>query len=113
MKKIYRLKKNWEFNEILNSKKQLLNRFVIIYYKESNNFKIGITVPKKFANSVGRNLYKRQLRAIIHDLNIYDYKYEFVIIARKDFVEEDFATKQKEINKLFEKFRKHANISKF
>ncbi|QGZ97392.1 ribonuclease P protein component [Mycoplasma sp. NEAQ87857] len=110
MKKEYRLKKNWEFNQVINTKQQFLNRFLIVYYKKSTSLKIGITVPKKFANSVGRNFYKRQLRAILHDLNLYDLNYEFVIIARKDFVVSDFKTKKDEINKLFEKFRKNGKI---
>ncbi|VEU70063.1 ribonuclease P protein component [Mycoplasmopsis glycophila] len=108
MKKIYRLKKNWEFNEVINSKKQIINKYVIVYYKNADAFKVGITVPKKFANSVGRNLYKRQLRAILHEIKLYDLRYEFVIIARKDFLETKYAHKKAEIQKLFEKFRKNA-----
>lgn len=108
MKKIYRLKKNWEFNDVINSKKQIINKYVIVYYKNADAFKVGITVPKKFANSVGRNLYKRQLRAILHEIKLYDLCYEFVIIARKDFLETKYANKKAEIQKLFEKFRKNA-----
>ncbi|APJ38363.1 ribonuclease P protein component [Mycoplasmopsis pullorum] len=105
MKKEHRLKKNWEFEKVMRSNHQLVNRHIIIYYLKSNSFKAGITVPKKFAGSVGRNFYKRQLRAIIHELDIYDLNYQFVFIVRKDFLTTDFAVKQKSIAKLMEKLR--------
>ncbi|RIV16285.1 ribonuclease P protein component [Mycoplasmopsis gallopavonis] len=110
MQKKYRLRKNWEFNSVINTKKQLINKYVILYYRKSDAFKVGITVPKKFANSVGRNLYKRQLRAILHEAQIYDLNYEFVIIARKEFLNSDFIIKKAEIKNLFEKFRKNEQI---
>ncbi|WLP85557.1 ribonuclease P protein component [Mycoplasma seminis] len=109
MKKQYRLRKNWEFNNVLNSGKKncLANKYLIVYSVKSNTFRAGLTVPKKFANAVGRNLYKRQLRAIIHDLNLYDLNYDFVFIVRKDFINSDFQVKKEAIAKLFEKFRKN------
>ncbi|WP_426461256.1 ribonuclease P protein component [Mycoplasma hafezii] len=110
MKKQHRLKKNWEFDSVMNTKKQLINKYVIVYYKHADAFKMGITVPKRFANAVGRNLYKRQLRAIIHECDLYDLPYEFVVIARKEFLEAPFSTKKKELQKLFEKFRKNEQI---
>ncbi|WP_036452475.1 ribonuclease P protein component [Mycoplasma buteonis] len=110
MKKIYRLKKNWEFDAVLNSKKQFINKYVILYYKKADEFKIGITVPKRFANSVGRNLYKRQLRSIVGEAHLENVPYQFVIIARKDFLNTDFAIKKAEVLKIFEKFRKNEKI---
>ncbi|TDV24483.1 ribonuclease P protein component [Mycoplasmopsis mustelae] len=105
MKKKYRLKKNWDFQKIINNNKSLQNKYLVVYYQKSNSFHIGITVPKKFENSVGRNFNKRQLKAIIHQINLYDLNYDFVIIARKEFCNSDFATKKTAIAKLFEKFR--------
>ncbi|SJZ56830.1 ribonuclease P protein component [Mycoplasmopsis verecunda] len=112
MKKQYRLRKNWEFNNVLNSGKKncIANKYLIVYYVKSNSFRAGITVPKKFANAVGRNLYKRQLRAIVHELNLYDLNYDFVLIVRKDFIETKYAVKKAAICKIFEKFRKNEKI---
>ncbi|MHA3796243.1 ribonuclease P protein component [Mycoplasma sp. VS31B] len=109
MKKQYRLRKNWEFNNVLNSGKKncLANKYLIVYSIKSESFRAGLTVPKKFANAVGRNLYKRQLRAIVHELNLYDLNYDFVLIVRKDFIEADYATKKTAVAKIFEKFRKN------
>ncbi|QNM93655.1 ribonuclease P protein component [Mycoplasma sp. Pen4] len=112
MKKQYRLKKNWEFDNVMNRGKgsHILNKFLIIYYKPAKQFKVGLTVPKKFAGAVGRNLYKRQLRAILNQIPLLDLKYELVLIVRKEFISSDFGTKSSEIKKLFEKFRKNEKI---
>ncbi|MFU2193036.1 ribonuclease P protein component [Mycoplasma sp. 4079] len=107
MKKQYRLKKNWEFEDVINARQGnfVSNRYLIIYFKRRKNFAAGITVPKKFAKAVGRNFFKRQLRAIMHELNLYHLKYHFVLIVRKEFMKEDFAIKKQHIAKLFEKFK--------
>lgn len=105
MKKINRLTKNWEFNEVIASKNQIVNKFLIVYYQRSNSLKVGLTVPKKFANAVKRNYYKRQLRAILQICEIQDLNLKIVIIVRKEFIETDYATKKQAIINLFEKFK--------
>lgn len=93
MKKQYRLQKSWDFDAVIKSKKQVINKFLIIYYKPAKEFKVGITVPKKFCNAVLRNYCKRQLKSIIHKMNIYNMNFHFVIILRKDFLNQTFQTK--------------------
>ncbi|QZE12110.1 ribonuclease P protein component [Mycoplasma sp. Ms02] len=106
MKKQYRLKKNWEFDRVLKSKNQLINKYLIVYYVDSKSFKCGLTCPKKFINSVGRNFHKRQLRAILNDLNLTDLNHEFVFIIRKAFIDEnDFWKKHKAIAQMLEKLK--------
>ncbi|EIN14885.1 Ribonuclease P protein component [Mycoplasmopsis agalactiae 14628] len=105
MKKEFRLQKSWEFDEIIKSKKQFANNFLVLYYKEANSFKLGITVPKKFCNAVLRNYYKRQVKAIIHKLNVYDFKFHCVLILRKEFLNEKFEAKFSATQKLFNKLR--------
>ncbi|AAZ44007.1 ribonuclease P protein component [Mycoplasmopsis synoviae] len=105
MKKQYRLRKNWEFDLVLKNKKFIANKYVIVYYKKASAFKVGITVPKKFANSVGRNYHKRQMKAIVHKMNLYNYPYEMVIIIRKNFINCNFLTKVIEIEKIFTQFK--------
>ncbi|MGZ9756814.1 ribonuclease P protein component [Mycoplasma sp. 4423] len=113
MKKQYRLRKNWDFQRIINNNKYVSNKYLVIYYAESSSFHAGITVPKKFENAVGRNYNKRQLKAIIHEIKIYDLNYDFVLIVRKDFIANDYATKKQSIAKLFEKFRKNEKNKSF
>ncbi|UUM19866.1 MULTISPECIES: ribonuclease P protein component [unclassified Mycoplasma] len=105
MKKENRLKKNWEFNEIMALKQQFLNKYIIVYYQKSDFLKVGLTVPKKFAIAVKRNYYKRQLRAILQNISIQEFKYKFVIIVRKEFLSASFQDKERAIKDLFEKFK--------
>ncbi|MEE3928271.1 ribonuclease P protein component [Mycoplasmopsis ciconiae] len=105
MKTQYRLKKNWEFDKLLKSNSQLVNKYIIVYYTKSKSFKAGITVPKKFAGAVGRNFYKRQMRSILNELDVFDLKYNFVFIIRKEFLNTDFSVKKNAIGKLIEKLK--------
>ncbi|UWV82277.1 ribonuclease P protein component [Mycoplasmopsis cynos] len=83
MQKQFRLKKNWDFQKVIDNKKYVANKYLIIYFLESNEFKIGITIPKKFENSVGRNYNKQQIKAILNQMDILGYKYHFVFIAQR------------------------------
>jgi len=71
MKKVYRVKKNKEFQYILNTGNSFANRELVIYYKEKPNqthFRIGISVGKKLGNAVTRNKIKRYIREVFHQL---------------------------------------------
>ncbi|MCS4536621.1 MULTISPECIES: ribonuclease P protein component [unclassified Mycoplasma] len=105
MKKQYRLQKSWEFDSVIKNKQQVINKFLIVYYQPAQSFKVGITVPKKFCNAVYRNYYKRQLKSIIHSLNMYDLNFHFVVILRKDFLNQDYDTKHKTTERLFSKIK--------
>ncbi|KUH47597.1 ribonuclease P protein component [Mycoplasmopsis meleagridis] len=105
MKKIYRLQKSWEFENVIKTKNQVFDKNLIIYFKPSDNFKIGITVPKKFCNAVYRNYCKRQLKSIINSLNFYNLKYHMVMIVRKNFLNISYAEKLEKTRKLFEKIQ--------
>lgn len=106
MKKEYRLQKSWEFESIIKGKKQFVNKYLVLYYQPADDFKLGITVPKKFCNAFLRNYYKRQLKAIVHSLNIYDIKYHCVLILRKEFLNEGYGVKYNATKKLFNKLKK-------
>ncbi|ENY69244.1 Ribonuclease P protein component [Mycoplasmopsis bovigenitalium 51080] len=103
MKKQFRLQKSWEFDNVIKHKKQVVNKFLIVYFKEASEFKVGITVPKKFCNAVYRNYYKRQLKAIFHELNVYHLNYHFVVILRKDFLTRTYKTKFDTTKRLIKK----------
>lgn len=104
MKKNYIVQKNLEFQKIINKKKQLINKFLIIYYVRSEQFKIGISTPKKFANAVKRNLIKRQIKWILD--TSFDYqnmKYQIVLILRKDYLNLTIDEKKNQIIKILSK----------
>ncbi|MBU4691041.1 ribonuclease P protein component [Mycoplasma zalophi] len=105
MTKLNVVRKNWEFRNIINQKKQFVSKYVIIYYQPSEIYKVGISIPKTFANAVLRNKYKNQIRQIIRQNNFEDILVQSVIIIRKPFFTLDFSSKEKEIKKLYERIR--------
>ncbi|WGI36657.1 ribonuclease P protein component [Mesomycoplasma lagogenitalium] len=101
MKKENRLKKNWEFQDVINNKKQIVTKSLILYYKSFNIFQIGISVPKKFSNAVKRNYYRRQIKSILNKINYKEIKFQIVLILRKGFLNLSFQEKENEIIKIF------------
>ena len=57
----YRIKKNEEFDDILNNGRKNNNSYFSLYNKDNNltYSRFGITLAKKFGNAVERNKYKR------------------------------------------------------
>ncbi len=93
MKKLYIVKTNRDFNNIISNGKTIKNKYFVIHYKDNNlpYDRFGISVSKKLGNAVFRNKYKRKIRSIIDDykkdyLNNKDY----IIILRKEAINKDF-----------------------
>lgn len=104
MKKCFIVQKNLEFQKIINKKKQLINKFIIIYYDHSEQFKIGISTPKKFANAVNRNLIKRQIKWVLDtSVDYKNIKYKIVLIVRKDYLTLTIDEKKKQIVEMLAK----------
>ncbi|MCP9306757.1 ribonuclease P protein component [Mesomycoplasma ovipneumoniae] len=110
MQKIPTIKKNWEFQAIIESKKQIVTNSLILYYSKFAFFEIGISIPKKFANAVKRNYYKRQIKNILHNLQkdwLSAPKFRVILITRKSFLTLNFKEKENEIIKIFKEFQKN------
>lgn len=104
MKKNLIVKKNWEFQEIINKKQQFISKTLILYHINSDKFQIGISIPKKFANAVLRNYLKRQIKAIIdQEISIGLINKKIVLIVRKSFINLSFIDKKNELMKIFNK----------
>ncbi|AZG68637.1 ribonuclease P protein component [Mycoplasma struthionis] len=97
------VKKNWEFQRILDKKKQVISENLIIYFNKADYFKVGVSIPKQFANAVKRNHFKNQVRAILRMLDIEKINYETIIIARRGFLKLDWQHKIIEVKKLYER----------
>ncbi len=105
MKKYEIIKKNIEFNDIINKGSLLKNNCYNIYYKDSNlNYpRFGLAISKKIGNAVERNKIKRQLRNLI-DINKDKFKNkDYIIMIRKEYFELSFTKKE---DKLLEVLRK-------
>ncbi|CAZ65701.1 Ribonuclease P protein component [Mesomycoplasma conjunctivae] len=109
MYKLQIVSKNWQFQEIIDSKQQIVTKNLILYYKKFTNFEIGISIPKKFANSVKRNFYKRQIKNVLRKLiKNYDLpNFRIILITRKSFLDLKFVQKEEKIQKIFEELLKN------
>ena len=67
MRKLYIVKNEREFDNIIRTGKCIKNKSFIIYYIPNNKpyNRYGVSVGKKLGNAVYRNKYKRKIRAII------------------------------------------------
>ena len=111
--KPYRLRKNWQFQEIIKGGIKVANASFVIFSATTKqaNCQFGISVPQKLVKgAVGRNYYKRQIRnmLILHlkqyqdscQVNANHSHYNLVIIIRHPYLQNDFATNQKNLYKL-------------
>lgn len=104
MKKDNILKKNLDFQKVINSKNQLINKYIILYHVDYHTFEIGISIPKKFANAIKRNHIKRQIKWILDSFVDYKKKKKrIVLIVRKDFLNLSIDEKKNQIIKMFKK----------
>lgn len=108
MKKKYRVKKNEEFQAIMGRRKFYRSPSFIVYIKEKslNISRIGISVPKKLGNAVVRNKTKRQIRSMLDDIGFGNYDYDFIIIVRKVYFNQEYEENRKDLEKLL----KHVKI---
>ena len=93
MKKYEIVKKNTDFNDIINTGLCLMSRYYNIYYKDSNGDfpKFGIAVSKKIGCAVIRNKIKRQLRTIIdNNKKLFKKKVNYIIIVKKEIKNIDY-----------------------
>lgn len=94
MKKMYRVKKNSDFQMVFQQGTSFANRQFVVYQLSKEKqpyFRIGLSVSKKLGNAVVRNRTKRLIRQVFtelkEDINIGN---DYVIIARKPCVELEY-----------------------
>ena len=99
MRKLYIVKENKDFENIINNGKFMKNKYFVIHTLP-NNLKydrFGISVSKKLGNAVFRNKYKRKLRSIIDNYKkLYINNKDYIIILRKEAINLDHISLEKE-----------------
>ena len=108
MKKIYSLKKNKDFQNIIKSKQSVGCSTLVIYYlkNELNYTRVGISSGKKVGNAVIRNRIKRQVRALLDSLINYEKSMDLIVIVRNKFLEQDYENNLKDLKYLLDKINK-------
>ena len=87
MQKSYRIKKSQEIEQVMKRGRSKANPYFIVYKyanKETDNFRIAISVGKKVGKAFERNKIKRYIRNVTtehkHEMNP---DYDYFVIARK------------------------------
>lgn len=114
MKKKEIIKDNREFSRIINKNKNVKNKYYSIYYEKNNSKNLyGISVPTKTGNAVIRNKLKRQVKNIIdNNKNYIQSSYNYVIILRKNLLDLDYQSKEKELINLFKRLENNMTKKK-
>ena len=90
MKKQYSLTSSRDFDKVINKGSKKRTKYLFIASVDANEFKLGISIPKKLGNAVFRNKNKRRIKNIIQQIKPYDLKKHMVIIVKKEFTELSF-----------------------
>ena len=87
MKVENRIKKNLEFNKVIENGTLLRTDSLTLYFMKNDHdrLRIGISVPRKSGHAVLRNKIRRQIRAIIAQEANYNLGFDVIIVARKQY----------------------------
>ncbi|MDD6302908.1 MAG: ribonuclease P protein component [Bacillales bacterium] len=107
MKIKYRVKKHEDFQKVIQAKKSIANNCFVIYYKqnEMGHARVGISTSKKLGNAVVRSRIRRQVRVIAKNEINFENEYDYCIIVRKKYLNNDFQSNKKEFSNLIKKVK--------
>ncbi len=106
MKKWEIVKKNEDFNDIINKGKCLRGVYFNIYYKDTLTCypKFGVGVSKKYGTAVKRNKVKRQTRCLIDQYkNLFAKTYNYIIIIKKTAMKVKYVQMEEDFKHILER----------
>lgn len=107
MKKQFRIKKNEEFQRILNFKHYVSSPSFSLYFASKHEAigRFGISVGKKLGGAVERNRVKRQVRMMIQELSAFNENFDLVVLVRNGYLLKDYETNKKDLENSLNKVR--------
>ena len=105
MKVINRIKKNAEFNKVIDEGQVVKSDSLTLYFLENKlgYARIGISIPRKSGNAVVRSKMRRQIRAIIASDVDLTKSIDAILIARKQYDIGKFEKTRSDLNYLIKK----------
>lgn len=106
MKKINIVKKNEDFNRMIQTISPYKTKSFLIYIERETNeyYHFGFSVGKKIGNAVTRNRIKRQIKSILDQKN-YQNGFNCIIMVRKSILSRSFQEIEKELLDALEKLK--------
>lgn len=106
MKKINIVKKNEDYNRIIQNFKPYKYKDYIVYIEWVNDksYHFGFSVGKKIGNAVTRNKIKRQIKSILDKL-VFKNGFNCIIIVKRGILEKSFSDMQRDLLELIEKVK--------
>ena len=89
MKKLYRIKKSKDIEQVLKKKKSVGNKNYIIYImknSEAKNFRLATSVSKKLGKAVVRNRQKRLINQVFTKHLNEIHPFDIFVIARSNSI---------------------------
>lgn len=104
MKKINIVKKNEDYNRIIQKVKPYKYKDYVVYLEETDEkiYHFGFSVGKKIGNAVTRNRIKRQIKSVL-DKIVFKNNFNCIIIVRKSILEKSFKEMQEDLTLISKK----------
>ena len=105
MKKELRVKRNEDFQKIIQARKSVACKEFVLYSlkNECEHMRIGFSVSKKLGNAVTRNRIKRQVREMAREVFDSNKSYDYILIVRVGYLENDFQTNLEALKQLYDR----------